>query len=193
MRERFARASIAAKRTKSAAEPAKAAVGSVAGQAVVQRVGFRPVAAAGMTLMGVGCLLLTQVSVGGSYFGDIFLGLLIFGPGIGLTFVTTSIAALAGVAEQESGLASGLNNTAFQLGAALGVAVVSTVAISRTDDFLAENGAGNTALAPEGFQAGFVACVVLAAIGLVASLLFLGPRRGAVSEPVEVQPATAGD
>src|ERR687895_260098 len=70
--------------------PAMAAVGSIVGQAVVLRVGFRPVAAAGMALMGAGSLLLTQVSVSGSYLGDIFLGLLIFGPGIGLAFVTAT-------------------------------------------------------------------------------------------------------
>lgn len=173
--------------------PFAAAVGSIAGQAIVLRLGFRPVAAAGMVLMGIGCLVLTQVSVNGSYLGDILLGLLIFGPGIGLTFVTASIAALAGVVEGESGLASGLNNTAFQVGAALGVAVVSTVAVSRTDDFVTQNGTGDMALAlTEGFQAGFAVCVVLAGIGLAVSLLLLGPRRDA-AETLEPQPAAAGD
>jgi EmrB/QacA subfamily drug resistance transporter len=174
--------------------PFAAAVGSITGQSVVLRVGFRPVATAGMALMGLGCLLLTQVSVTGSYFGDIFFGLLLFGPGIGLVFVTASIAALQGVAEHESGLASGLNNTAFQIGAALGVAVVSTVAVSHTEDFVAQNGSGNMALAlTDGFQAGFVACVALAGIGLVVSLLLLGPRRGAAAEMLEPQPTAAGD
>ena len=136
--------------------PAMAAVGSIVGQAIVLRVGFRPVAAAGLALMGAGSLLLTQVSVGGSYFGDIFFGLLVFGPGIGLAFVTASIAALAGVAEHESGLASGLSNTAFQIGAALGVAIVSTVAVSRTDDYLAANADAIPLVAlTEGFQSAF--------------------------------------
>src|SRR5499426_1002067 len=116
--------------------PAMAAVGSVVGQSIVLRLGFRPVAALGMALMGGGALLLTQVSVGGSYFGDIFFGLLVFGPGVGLAFVTASIAALAGVSERESGLASGLSNTSFQVGAALGVAIVTTVAVSRTEDVM---------------------------------------------------------
>lgn len=121
-------------------------------------------------------------------------GLLIFGPGIGLVFVTSSIAALSGVAEHESGLASGLNNTAFQIGAALGVAVVSTVAVSQTEDFVAQNGSGNNALAlTDGFQAGFVACVVLSAIGLAVALLLLGPRRDGAAETPEAQPAAAGD
>src|SRR5262249_5884954 len=114
--------------------PVGAAVGSMVGQAVVLRVGFRPVAATGMALLAAGSLLLSRPSVGGSYLGDVFFGLLVFGPGIGLAFVTASIAALAGVREHESGLASGLSNTAFQIGAALGVAIVSTVAVSRSDD-----------------------------------------------------------
>src|SRR4029450_12726473 len=80
-------------------------VGAVDGQGAVLKVGFRGVAATGMALMGAGSLLLTQVSVGGSYFGDIFLGLLVCGLGLGLVFVTATVAALAGVAAQESGLA----------------------------------------------------------------------------------------
>src|ERR687897_868492 len=114
-------------------------VGAIVGQAAVLKVGFRPVAAAGTALMGAGSLLLTQVSVGGSYFGDIFLGLLVFGPGVGLAFVTATVAALAGVAEHESGLASGLSNTALQIGAALGVAIATTVAVTRSEDYLAAN------------------------------------------------------
>src|SRR6266498_1431564 len=88
----------------------------IVGQAAVLKVGVGPVAATGIALMGAGSLLLAQVSVGGSYFGDIFFGLLVFGPGAGLAFVTATVAALEGVAEDESGLASGLNNTAFQIG-----------------------------------------------------------------------------
>src|SRR5262249_33581994 len=73
------------------------AVGAIVGQAAVLRVGFRPVAATGMALIGAGSLLLTHISVGGSYFGDIFFGLAVVGPGIGLAFVTATVAALAGV------------------------------------------------------------------------------------------------
>ena len=119
--------------------PVAAAAGMIVAQAAVARVGFRPVAATGMGLLGAGSLLLTQISVGGSYFDDIFLGVLVFGLGIGPAFATATIAALSGVAEQESGIASGLSNTAFQLGGALGVAIVSTVAVSRSEDYLATN------------------------------------------------------
>jgi EmrB/QacA subfamily drug resistance transporter len=174
--------------------PAMAAVGSVVGQAVVLRIGFRPVAAIGMALMGAGSLLLTQVSVGGSYFGDLFLGLLVFGPGIGLAFVTATVAALAGVAEHESGLASGLSNTAFQMGAAIGTAVVATVAVSRTGDYLAANANASPLVAlTEGFQSAFLAVGVLAGVGLVLALLLLGPPRRATRERLEAAAAHAAD
>jgi EmrB/QacA subfamily drug resistance transporter len=188
--------------------PAMAAVGSILGQGIVLRVGFRPVAAVGMALMGGGSLLLTQVSVGGSYFGDIFFGLLVFGPGVGLAFVTASIAALSGVAERESGLASGLSNTSFQIGAAVGVAVVTTVAVSRTDDYLATNSGADPLVAlTEGFQSAFLAVAVLAGIGFALALLLLGRPRGMPQEQpavltvsslapcpdAEPSPAPAGD
>jgi len=172
--------------------PVTAAIGSVLGQSIVLRVGFRPVAAVGMALMGGGALLLTQVSVGGSYFGDIFFGLLVFGPGVGLAFVTASIAALAGVTERDSGVASGLSNTCFQVGAALGVALVTTVAVTRTDDYLATNTGANRLVAlTEGFQSAFLAVAILAGLGVALSLLLLGRPRGIPQEQVELEPSAA--
>jgi EmrB/QacA subfamily drug resistance transporter len=174
--------------------PVAAAVGMIVAQAAVEKVGFRPVAAAGMALLGAGSLLLTQASVGGGYFGDIFLGILVFGLGIGPVFATATIAGLAGVAERESGVASGLSNTAFQLGGALGVAIVSTVAVSRSENFLAANeGANPLVVLTEGFQSGFVACVVLAGIGVALALLLLGPPRTARLKRLEPVPATAAE
>jgi EmrB/QacA subfamily drug resistance transporter len=146
-------------------------VGSIGGQAIVTRVGFRTVATVGLVLTAAGSLALTQVSVNGSYLGDIFFGLLLFGPGLGATYVAASVATLAGVAEQESGLASGLNNAAFQIGGALGAAVATTVAVSQA--------AGSSPAAlTDGFQAAFAAAAIVAAIGAVAAILLLGkPRR----------------
>jgi EmrB/QacA subfamily drug resistance transporter len=168
-----------------------AAVGSILGQAAVLKLGFRAVAATGMTLMGAGSLLLTQVSVGGSYFGDIFFGLLVFGPGIGLAFVTATVAALAGVDERESGLASGLSNTALQVGQALGVAIASTVAVSSSEEYLAANhGANPLVVLNEGLQAAFVACGVLAGLAVLLALTLLGPRRKTKHERLEPLAAT---
>jgi hypothetical protein len=76
-----------------------ALIGSTPRQAIVTRVGVRWVAAVGLLLTGAGCLLLTQVSADGSYMGDIFFGLLVFGPGLGVSYVAASVATLAGVAE----------------------------------------------------------------------------------------------
>jgi EmrB/QacA subfamily drug resistance transporter len=171
--------------------PVCAAIGSISGQALVQRLGFRPVAAAGMALMTAGSLLLTGVSVGGTYFGDVFLGLLVFGPGVGLAFVTASIAALAGIPDREAGLASGLSNTSFQIGAALGVAVVSTVSVTRTTDFFAANPHASRLLGlTEGFQSAFLACAIVAAAGAVVALALLGRPRVALEEGLEAVPGS---
>ena len=173
-----------------------AAVGSIVSQAVVLRVGFRPVATTGLLLLAAGALLLTQVSVGGSYVDDILVGLIIYGAGIGPAFVTATVAALAGVEEQDTGLASGLSNTAFQIGAALGVAIVTTVAVSRSEDYLAANDGANPLVAlNEGLQSAFLACVVLAGIGAALALLLLGRPQGAAEQQIELEPsaAPAGD
>jgi EmrB/QacA subfamily drug resistance transporter len=171
-----------------------ATVGAIAGQAAVFKVGVRPAAATGVVLMGAGSLLLTQVSVGGSYFGDIFFGLLVFGPGVGLSFVAATVGTLAGVAEHESGLASGLSNTAFQVGTALGVAITTTVAVSRSGDYLAANqGVNPLVVLNEGLQSAFLSVAVLAAIGVALALLLLGrPRKAADELPAPVPATDAG-
>jgi EmrB/QacA subfamily drug resistance transporter len=171
-----------------------AAVGSIVSQAVVLKVGFRTVAATGMALLAAGALVLTQVSAGGNYVDDMLFGLLVYGAGIGPAFVTATVAALAGVAEHESGLASGLSNTAFQIGAALGVAIVTTVAVTRSEDYLAANdGANPLVVLNEGFQSAFWACVALAGLGVAISLLLLGRPRGAAQGQPEAVPAPAAD
>jgi MFS family permease len=127
--------------------------------------------------------VLTQVSVHGGYFPDIFAGLLLCGLGIGLAFVTATVAALAGVAEHEAGLASGLSNTALQTGTALGVAIVTTVAVSRSGDYLAGHaGASPLVALTEGYRSAFAACAVLAGIGLALALLLPGRPRAAAPE-----------
>jgi EmrB/QacA subfamily drug resistance transporter len=144
---------------------------STFGPRLVTRYGFRVVAAGGLTLMGVGCALLSQVSTDGTYLGDLFFGLLIFGPGIGSAHLAATVATLGGVDEADSGVASGLSNASFQIGAALGVAILTTVSLSE--------GSGSEPLAAltEGSQAAFMGAVVFAAVGLLAALLLLRTRR----------------
>jgi EmrB/QacA subfamily drug resistance transporter len=149
--------------------------GAVSGQALVTRVGLRPVALTGMILVGAACLVLTQVSADGSYFGDLFLGLLLFGAGLGATFVAAQIAGLSGVPEQESGLAAGLVDCSFNIGSALGIAVLSSVAVARTEDVLAgPDPPASTALAmTEGFQTAFLVALGIAVLGALLALVLL--------------------
>ncbi|MFC9910863.1 MFS transporter [Streptomyces sp. NPDC127197] len=151
--------------------PAGAVVGSYAGQALVTRIGARPVAVGGLALVGMGSLLLAGVPVAGGFARDLLPGLLLFGPGLGACAVAGSIAALTGVAERESGVASGINTAAFQIGGAFGVAVVTSVAVSHADK------AERLAALTQGYRAAFTACAVLAAAG-VACALALVRRSG---------------
>jgi EmrB/QacA subfamily drug resistance transporter len=148
--------------------------GAVGGQALVTRVGLGPVALAGMLLVCGACLVLTHVSVDGSYFGDVFLGLLLFGAGLGATFVAAQIAGLSGVAEQESGLAAGLVDSSFNIGSALGIAVLSSVAIARTEDALASGRIDPLFAMTEGFQTAFLVALGIAVLG---ALLAVGLLR----------------
>jgi MFS family permease len=164
--------------------PVTAAIGSVAGQAIATRGGLRTITLAGLVLTGLGCVYLTGVSVGGSYLGDIFFGLLLFGPGLGAAYVAGSIWSLAGVDEADAGLASGLNNSAFQIGGAVGVAILSTVAVSHAD------GTGPLAALTNGFQAAFATAIIFAAVGLVVAIALLARLR--LPAPVSAgEPATA--
>jgi MFS family permease len=140
--------------------------------ALVNRVGVRPLIAAGMGILTLGLLLFTQVSVDGSYVTDLLPGFLIVALGMALCFVPISIAALAGVKQAEAGLASGLINTSQQIGGAVGIALLSTIAISRTEDELAA-GTGTPEALTSGFQLAFWVGAAIAALGVVAALVLI--------------------
>jgi EmrB/QacA subfamily drug resistance transporter len=139
---------------------------------LVTRVGVKPVLVAGMAALTAGLVLFTQVSVDGSYLTDLLPGFLLVGIGLGFSFVPISIAALAGVQRAEAGLASGLINTSQQIGGALGIAALATIATSQTDDALAAGTAQAAALV-DGFTAAFLAGLVIAALGVVAALTLI--------------------
>ena len=143
----------------------------VAGQ-LVTRVGVKPVLVVGMVMLTAGLLFFTQVSAGGSYVRDLLPGFLVIGVGIGFSFVPISIAALAGVKPSEAGLASGLINTSQQIGGALGIAALSTIATSRAEDSLASGTILPEALV-DGFSSAFLVGAVVAAAGIVAALMLI--------------------
>lgn len=157
---------------------------TLAGGPLVIRFGPRPVAVAGLLLIGLSCLSLTRISATGSFVHDMLLGMLLFGPGLGATFVAGSIAGLAGVPARDSGMASGMNNAAFQIGGALGIAILSTVAIS------AAHGSNPRVAMATGFQASFAVGIVFAGLGIVAALALLGrPRKSATTTVITDKPA----
>jgi EmrB/QacA subfamily drug resistance transporter len=156
---------------------------------LVTRIGVKPVLVVGMTALTAGVAYFTQVSVGGSYVGDLLPGFLLISLGLGFSFVPISIAALAGVQPSEAGLASGLINTSQQIGGALGVAILSTIATSTTDDAVAAGDSVPVALT-DGFEAAFIAGTGIALVGILVSLFIV--RREDLTpheEAVEPQPA----
>jgi EmrB/QacA subfamily drug resistance transporter len=141
-------------------------------QQLVTRVGVKPVLVTGMSLLTIGLLYFTQVSVGGSYLGDLLPGFLVIAMGMAFSFVSISIAALAGVQTKDAGLASGLINTSQQIGGALGIAVLSSVAVAHTTDATKAGDAVPQALT-SGFQAAFWVGAGVAFLGVVASLVLI--------------------
>ena len=137
---------------------------------LVNRVGVKPVLVAGMAFLSAGLIYFTQVSVGGTYVGDLLPGFLLISVGLGFSFVPISIAALAGVPPSEAGLASGLMNTSQQVGGALGIAVLSAIATRQTGDSIASGSSQAVALT-DGFQSAFMAAAGVALVGILVALV----------------------
>jgi MFS family permease len=163
-------------------------------QALVTRGGAKVMMAIGMTLIGAGVLWATQVPVHGHFLGNLAGPFVVAGAGTAFAFIPISIAALAGVDEDQAGLASGLLNTSQQLGGAIGIAIASNVAASHTQALVH---AGHPA--PEALTGGFQSAFwVLGAIALLAlPAIFVLVRREELSDAVtkttipEPQPAPA--
>jgi len=150
-------------------------------QALVTRGATKIVMAAGMTMIGAGAIWATQVPVHGHFVANLAGPMVVAGAGTAFAFIPISIAALAGVKEQQAGLASGLLNTSQQLGGAIGIAIASSVAASHTQTLLHTGHAAPAALTG-GFQQ---ALWVLGGIALLAiPAIFALVRREAVSTAV---------
>jgi EmrB/QacA subfamily drug resistance transporter len=155
---------------------------------VVNRIGVKPALIFGMSMLTLGLVYFTQVSVGGSYWADLFPGFLILGVAIPFSFVPITIAALAGTKPEEAGLASGLFNTSYQIGGALGIALLSTIAVSTTDDEVA-NGTALLAALTDGFVNAFWAGAAIAFAGVLVSVFLVRGRDLRRPEPVVPKPA----
>ncbi len=158
---------------------------NVAAQAVT-RVGVKPTLVVGMSVMTIGLVLFTRISPDGSYWKNLFPGFLVIGFGMPLAFVSLTIAALAGTRPDEAGLASGLINTSQQIGGAVGIAILSTVATSTTSDAVSSGTALPAALT-QGFQNAFWVGAGVTLAGVIISLLLVRVSDVApvtIAEPV---------
>jgi EmrB/QacA subfamily drug resistance transporter len=147
-------------------------VGAGIAQQLIRRIGVRNNAVVGIVLATIGMVILAGVPVHGSYAADLLPGLLPLSIGMGLTFVPITLMATGGVAENDAGLASGLFNTAQQVGGSLGLAILSTLAASRTTDLLSGlHGpalvAASTAAKVSGYHVAFIAAAVMLGAGAI--------------------------
>ena len=148
------------------------------------RIGVRPVAIAGMVLTILGLLFFARVPVHGSYAADVLPGMLLSSLGMGAVFMTTTLVATTGLKDEDQGLASGLFNTSQQVGGALGLAILSTIAAGQT------HGLGSAAQV-HGFHYAFLGAAGFVAGGLVLFVALLRKRHVAQIEAQATEPALA--
>jgi EmrB/QacA subfamily drug resistance transporter len=165
-------------------------VAATISQGLVTKLGVKPVLVAGMALLLAGLVYFSQVSVNGSYATDLLPGFLIIGVGMGFSFVPISIAALAGVEGPEAGLASGLINTSQQIGGALGLALLTTVATTRSTDLI-EGGTPQPEALTSGFSLAFWVAAGFALASLITTILVLR-QKDIPAVGAEAAPAPAG-
>jgi MFS family permease len=158
---------------------------SAAASRLVDRFTPKPVLVAGVLISVGGFLLLTGLSAHSAYGGHVVPAMILLGVGLGLSFVAVTIAGTSGVAPEDAGLASGLLNTTQQVGGSIGLAIMTSVATSRTTSALHSRLGLPTALT-HGFTGAFTVGGLLCALGaLIAIALLPGRRREPADEHVE--------
>ncbi len=157
---------------------------------LVTRLGVKPVLILGLVLTAIGLLWFSQISVDGSYVGDILFPAIISSLGLGFSFVPMTIAAVAGVDQHEAGLASGMINTSQQVGGALGLAILAAVANSRRDSLL-EAGSSLPNAMTEGFQTALMVGAGFAVLGALLAYLLVDGRVVEESVNADLVPAAS--
>jgi EmrB/QacA subfamily drug resistance transporter len=158
---------------------------------LVMRFGIKLPVIAGLLVFVLALVLFARAPADGNFTLDVLPAMLLFGLGGGITFNPLLLAAMGDVAPTEAGLASGIVNTAFMMGGALGLAVLASLAASHTNSLLA-SGDGALVALNGGYHAAFLAGAVFAAAGLVGALLLrpvASPAHGMEEAPVGAEPA----
>jgi MFS family permease len=147
---------------------------------LVMRFGIRKPLGVGLSIAAVGLLLFVRAPVDGSFVVDVLPSMILLGIGAGMAFNPVLLAAMSDVDPAEAGLASGVVNTAFMMGGALGLAVLASLAASRTNSLRAD-GDGPLAALVGGYHVAFVvgAAFAVAAAAVGAALLRPGPQAAA--------------
>jgi len=151
-------------------------IGAGAAQSLISRIGIRATTAIGLSLGTIGLALFTQVTTQGNYLTQVFPGIAVMSIGMGLTFVPLTLLATTNVENQDAGLASGIFNTSQQIGGALGLAILSTLAASRTSH-LSSQGVGRPEALTRGFHVAFAVGAAFLAAGLVVLLVGIRKRH----------------
>ncbi len=171
-------------------------VAAGAAQSLVAKLGVRLVMTVGMGLAACGLIYFAQISPDGTYVGTLLPGFLLAGVGLGLSFVPVTIGAMSGVVPNEAGVASGLITTTQQIGGALGVAVLSTIAVSATTRFIGAHGQSARVMTNalnHGFSVAFWFGALFAGIGCLIAYFGMDKTRIAAELPsqpvIEERPA----
>lgn len=144
---------------------------------VMARIGVKATLVTGLTIVAVGLAWFTQISPSGSFLADLLGPAVVTATGGGLAFVSVTVAATSGAVEQEAGLASGLINTSQQIGGALGLGALISIATARTNDLIAGGERVAGVAITEGFQVGMFVGVGITALAVIAALLLIPSSR----------------
>ncbi len=155
---------------------------------LVMRFGIRPPLTVGLLLAAASLGLFSQAPVNGNFLTDVLPSMILLGVGAGIAFNPVLLAAMGDVEPHEAGLASGVVNTSFMMGGALGLAVLVSISTARTEDLLAGGTAPVEAL-NGGLQAAFAAGAVFALLAAVAGGVFLRPKPMAAPDETEAPAA----
>ena len=154
---------------------------------LVTRLGVRPVLVAGLLLTTAGLAWFSQVSPGGSYVGDVLFPSLVAAAGLGFSFVPVMLGAVAGTKPHEAGLASGLINTSQQVGGALGLAILSTIAF----DGIADSGRPDPVALTGGFSDAFLVGAAFSLVAAAVAFFAIRSEDEAAMQEAAAQPAVA--
>jgi len=152
------------------------------------KIGYKPFMVAGPIFIAIALFMLSHISVEGQYFTQILPGIALLAFGASMCFVSISVAATSGVPQKESGLASGLLNTAQQIGGALGLAILSGIAATTTTGVLSKGTTSVTQATVDGYSSALLVAACFAIAASLIALIVIRQKKGkkTSSEPVIV-------